>query len=172
MSFNRLKYDNYNVEINRSIAPGDYRLLEDYNKNINNCFSYNGPIGSKSDVSTAENITDVESELSWRRRILTNNITDDIDNLKSFKTINKNICSKILTSQDTRFSHPLSSYRSMSTTDLQLQPYIPINPQSVIQDLKEKSGINSRLDLKDNFKSPEPKYNDNFFDLLILDKVF
>jgi len=171
MSFNRIKYDNYNVEINRSIAPGDYRLFEDYNKNINSCYSYNGPIGSKIDVSITDNLTDIESELSWRRRLLTNNITDDIDNLKSFKTMHKNICSKVLTPQDTRFSHPVTSYRSMSTTDLQLQPYVPINPQSIIQDLKEKSGINSRLDLKDNYKPQEPVYRDNLFDLLILHKV-
>lgn len=162
MSFNRLKYDNYDLEINKSIGPGEYRMLNDFGENTNYCFSYNGPIGSKSDVSLSNDIIDVESELSWRRKPLSKDNSDDLDAIKSFKTFNKKNCSKYLISEDTRFTHPLTSYRSMSITDLQLQPYLPINPQSNIQDINKRIGVNSRLDLKDNYTQPDQTYLDNF----------
>ena len=53
MSFNRTRYDKcaYTLETNRSVQQGDYRLFGPFAENCNECFSYDGPIGSKSDVS-------------------------------------------------------------------------------------------------------------------------
>ena len=41
MSFSRINYDNtaYDLKINRSIGPGDYRLFKGYNENCSKCYS-------------------------------------------------------------------------------------------------------------------------------------
>ena len=56
MSFSRLIYDKeaYDLELKRSTIPGDYRLFSLFAENTNQCFSYDGPIGSKVDVSSVK----------------------------------------------------------------------------------------------------------------------
>ena len=76
MAFSRTTYDScaYDLQIKQSTDQGDYRLYGDFAENKNQCYSYNGPIGSKSDVSLIKKLdetcfgtmTDVESDLSWR----------------------------------------------------------------------------------------------------------
>jgi hypothetical protein len=174
MSSNRTSYDPkaYDLEINRSIGPGDYRLFGSFAENRNQCFSSFGPVGAKSDVSTAKAPLDlhfgpmaaVESELSWRRKLLSKN-NEDENNMPNFPVYNKQSCSKKLTSEDTRFTFPLDNYRSMSLTSYMLTPYLPVNPQCHILDSDDLIGLNSRLWAKDNFKAVMPTPLDQCADL-------
>lgn len=155
MSFNRTSYDtcDYDMQIKTSTDPGDYRLSGFYAENQNQCYSYNGPIGSKVDVSVTKELLEtchgsmaaVESNLSWR----SNKNTQFIN----FPVINKPICSPNLTPQDTRFTNPVDNYRGMSLTDRMVTPFLHTNPQCVIQEIPDHVGTNTRLQLKDCFNN-------------------
>lgn len=170
MSFSRLNYDDcaYNLQMSRSVGPGDYRLYGSFVENCNQCFSYEGPTGSKSDVSLVKepndlnfkNMTQVESELSWRNQSL-KKCNDNLPSLDKHKVINKPMCNKKLTSEDTRFTNPIDNYRGMSLTSLQLEPYLHVNPQCHIQESGDRIGMNSRLYSKDSYKIPYQKFLDN-----------
>ena len=158
MSFNRTKYDSsaYNLQMDRSIGPGDYRLFGSFAENNNQCFSSFGPVGAKSDVSLVKNFDDltftkmanVESNLSWRNHKL----SKSNDNKEITTTLNhKKQCSKKLTIEDTRFTHPIDNYRSMSLTTYQYEPYLHVNPQCHIQESTDRIGLNSRLYSKDMY---------------------
>lgn len=167
MSFNRIKYDNttYDLKINRSIGPGDYRLFKGFNENCSKCYSYDGPKNSIADVSTVGNsecdtewsaMTDAESHLTNRIHKLTdNNILGKNDSYLKLE-INpiKPHCSRSLISEDTRFTNPLEAYRSMDTTSFHYSPYLYTNNQCEIQE--DRIGLNSRLRVKDTF---QPNFN-------------
>ena len=82
MAFTRTKYDNeaYDLKLERSTGPGDYKFLLDANENCEKCISYDGPRNAKSDVSIADNgqinqwgsMADAESHLTNRVNKLTN----------------------------------------------------------------------------------------------------
>jgi len=169
MSFNRILYDvnAYKLQMDRSVAPGDYRLFSQTGENCSQCYSEFGPVGSKSDVSLVKkpndlqftDMADIESKLSWRN----NKLGKDNNNnnpLLNAKLEHKQSCSSQLTAEDTRFTHPLTNYRSMSLTELMLEPYLHINPQCNIQELSERQGLNSRLYSKDTYKAPPHKFWD------------
>jgi hypothetical protein len=169
MSFNRIRYDNsaYDLQMNRSTAPGDYRLFGSFAENCDQCLSYDGPIGSKSEVSTVKTPLDlsfkemaqVESELSWRNKVLTksNNNSSPID---KHTLHHKPSCTKKLAPEDTRFTHPIDNYRCMSLTSLQVEPYLHINPQCHVQESGDRIGINSRLYAKDSYRVPAHEFLD------------
>ena len=169
MSFNRIKYDNsaYDLQMNRSTAPGDYRLYAPFAENCDQCFSYSGPVGSKSDVSlvkkttdlTFQDMADTESQLSWRNNKLAK-INNSLNPLDDKKLEHKPSCSNKLTPEDTRFTHPLDNYRSMSLTELMVEPYLHVNPQCIIQDSNDRLGLNSRLYSKDMYKLPKQDFWD------------
>ena len=159
MSSNRTIYDSqaYNLQINRSIGPGDYRLFGSYAENINQCYSDSGPIGSKADVSIVKKsddlsfteMADVESQLSWRNHKLSK--YNDNCRLNLIKVNNKNQCSTKLSAEDTRFTHPIDNYRGMSLLPYQYEPYLHINPQCHVQESHDRIGLNSRLYSKDMY---------------------
>lgn len=159
MSFNRITYDQcaYDLKMDRSTLPGDYRLYGSYAENCNQCYAMDGPINSKSDVSLPRdsndlsftNMADVENQLSWRRKKL-DECNGPLDKLDDKRLRNKPVCSNKLIPQDTRFTNPLDDYRGMSLTSYMLNPYLPINPQCVVQNNDDKYGLNSRLYVKDN----------------------
>ena len=161
MSFNRIKYDScaYDLKMERSTQPGDYRLYANYAENCDQCFSLDGPVGSKSDVSLVRknedlsftNMADVESALSWRRQKLTDCNTA-LDDLGADKLVHKKTCTSKLVAEDTRFTNPLDNYRAMSLTSYMVSPYLPVNPQCNIQPNDDKLGLNSRLFVKDTYK--------------------
>ena len=163
MSFSRIKYDNtaYDLKINRSVGPGDYRLFKGYNENCSKCYSYDGPKNAKSDVTTIgtdecdtewSSMTDVESRLTNR----VNKLVDDNQFGKNESYLelkvnpNKSNCSETLIPEDTRFTNPLEAYRSIDTTSFHYSPYLYSNPQCEIQE--DRIGLNSRLRVKDTFK--------------------
>ena len=160
MSFNRIKYDTsaYDLQMSRSTSIGDYRLYAPYCENCNQCFSYSGPIGSKSDVSLVKKANDLsfkdmaetESQLSWRNNKLskTNNT---LNLLEDTKLEHKPVCTNKLTPEDTRFTHPIDNYRGMSLTELMLESYLHVNPQCNILESSDRIGLNSRLYSKDTF---------------------
>ena len=158
MSFNRIKYDKcaYELQMNRSTGEGDYRLYAPFAENCTQCFSETGPIGAKSDVSLVKKPMDLtfgdmaqaETQLSWRGQMLTkcNNNTNPFENA----TLNHKLdCPTGLNSEDTRFTHPIDNYRSLSLTGLMMEPYIHVNPQCYIQSNFDKTGLNSRNYVKD-----------------------
>lgn len=170
MSFNRIKYDGcaYDLKMDRSTQPGDYRLYANYAENCDQCFSFDGPVGAKSDVSlvrnnddlTFTNMADVESSLSWRRQKLTE-CNDPLDNLDQDKLVHKKTCTSKLVAEDTRFTNPLDNYRAMSLTSYMVSPYLPVNPQCIIQPNYDKTGLNSRLYVKDTYKQSPQNAWDN-----------
>jgi len=163
MSFNRVIYDSaaYDLKMKRSTQPGDYFLDETFAENNNQCFSAFGPIGSKADVSTTKkkgdtsftNMTDIESQLSWRVQKLNKYNKNHNINTKENKSKihHKTDCANKLTSEDTRFTHPIDDFRGMSLTSFYYDPYFHVNPQCYIQKNNDRIGVNSRLYSKDSY---------------------
>jgi hypothetical protein len=170
MSFNRLKYDKcaYDLEIKRSTTPGDYRLFGLFAENCNQCMSFDGPTGSKSDVSVPRksnevgfgSMAEIESELSWRNKSV-EKCNENKTPINKHKIYHKQTCNNKLTSEDTRFTHPLNNYRSMSLTDYHMEPYLHVNPQCYVQPFVENFGMNTKLQAKDSFKIPKHTFLDN-----------
>jgi hypothetical protein len=171
MSFNRTNYDEnaYELKMKRSTNPGLYRLYKGYGESCSNCYSNYGPVNSNGDVSISkqisdtnfENMVDVESKLSWRRKKLSKNNEDETINFTP-NVINRNNCSNFLVSQDTRFSNPIDNYREMDTTSYKFNPYLSVNPQDYIQPINDKLGLDSRNFMKDNLC--KVKYQHNYLD--------
>ena len=164
MSFSRIKYDSkaYDLKLNRSIAPGDYRLFKGFNENCSKCYSFDGPKNAKSDVNLSSNLendiewakmADVESRLTNR----VNKLVDDNQYGKNDKYLElalpqlKPHCNKALISEDTRFTTPIEAYRSMDTTAYHYVPFLFTNPQCEIQ--QDRIGLNSRLTVKDKYQA-------------------
>lgn len=186
MSFSRIKYDNasYDLKINRSVGPGDYRLFKGYNENCSKCYSFDGPKNAISDVYTVGNnqndtewasMAELESHLTNRVHKLVddNNITKNNSYLDLKVNPIKKDCSQSLIPQDTRFTNPLEAYRSMDTTSFHYSPYVYTNFQCEIQ--QDRIGLNSRLRVKDSFQPNLnkpidqlpilPQYNDTIDEL-------
>ena len=166
MSFSRIKYDNdaYDLKLNRSVGPGDYRLFKSYNENCSKCFSYDGPKNAKSDVYTVGDsqnntswgsMTEVESYIMNRVNKLTddNQLGKNDSYLKFQVNPIKQICSNTLIPEDTRFTNPIELFRSMDTTVYHYTPFLYANPQCEVQE--DRIGLNSRQIIKDTFK-PKP----------------
>ena len=171
MSFSRTRYDNaaYDLKLNRSVAPGDYRLFKGYNENCSKCYSYDGPKNAKSDVSTVGNnlcdtewgpMAEIESHITNR----VNKLVDDNEYgkndfyLKLPISLIKPTCTATLISEDTRFTNPLEAYRSMDTTSYHYIPFLYTNPQCEIQE--DRIGLNSRLKVKDTYKPQNTDFID------------
>jgi hypothetical protein len=165
MSFSRIHYDSaaYDLKLDRSVKPGDYRLFKGYTENCSKCFSYDGPKNAKSDVYTAGKsdcdtewsaMAEVESHLTNR----VNKLVDDNHLGKNDSYLNlqvnpiKPTCSNMLISEDTRFTYPLEAFRSMDTTSYHYTPFLYGNPQCEIEE--DRIGLNSRLRVKDTYITP------------------
>jgi len=169
MSFNRTRYDYCATDAytSRSVNEGNYRLFPGFVENTQECLSYNGPRGSKADVSTSKktNVLDwgkmaqVESQLTSRTIALSrcNENQADMDYNKN-PVVNKLECSAGLNSEDSRFTNPVQSYRSMSTLELQLEPFLFSNPQCHVID--DRIGLDSRNKIKDSYRIPNVTYLD------------
>ena len=170
MSFNRSRYDECGttLHVERSIGEGTYRLYPGFVESPDTCFSAVGPIGSKADVSTAKkeitlkwgDMAQIENDLTSRNLPLTD-CNENKVNMNYYKntTVNKIECKRELTAEDTRFTFPLQSFRSMSTTALQFNPHLYSNPQCHVID--DRIGLDSRNKAKDTFKTPAVKIADH-----------
>ena len=165
MSFTRIPYDDSAAKSQneRSSGPGIYRLYAGVGDNCQKCFSYNGPANSNADVSVARsgcgggfgNMIDVESSLSNRNLPLGE--CNDEQRKTGYLSHQSNIvntkpCSNFLERSESRFTHPLDSYRGMSTFDYALHPHLAINPQCNIYNGEE---LSTRLHAKDTYVMPE-----------------
>jgi hypothetical protein len=167
MAFTRTKYDNeaYNLKLNRSTEPGDYRLFLNNNENCNKCLSYDGPRNSKSQVSIPDStnqwsgMADAESFLTNRvNKLISHNEYGKNDLYKNIKTTDVQVCNNNLFSEDTRFTNPLESYRCMDTTAYKYSPFLYIDSQCEIQD--DRIGLNSRLKVRDTHTITNPILKD------------
>lgn len=155
MSFSRINYDDdaYKLKLERATAPGDYRLFMNYNENCNKCFPLNGPNNAKSDVSITDQwggMAELESHLTNRiNKLVEDNQFGKNDDYKNIKVNHKNNCPESIAPEDTRFTNPIESYRSMDTTQYKYSPFLHVNSQCEIQE--DRIGLNSRLSVKDNF---------------------
>lgn len=171
MSFSRINYDEgaYDLRMNRSTAPGNYRLFPEYADICGKCYPYNGPLNSKEHSSMARGncetgfgkLADVESDITNRRNYLDNsNKRGKNDDYKKAKIYNKPLCDKTLEGQDTRFTHPLDNYRGMSLTNFYFTPYLHVNPQNIIQTDQHREGSSTRQMVKDCYKLPDQEFWD------------
>ena len=71
------------------------------------------------------------------------------------KLHHKQKCNNHLEGEDTRFTHPLDTYRGMSLTSYAFTPYLHVNPQCKFQTIKNKFGSSSRLIVKDTYQVPD-----------------
>jgi hypothetical protein len=164
MSFNRTRYDDCATEAytGRSVNEGNYRLFPGFVENGDECLSYDGPRGSKNDVSTTSKdillnwgkMAQVESQLQSRTISLSRCNEKQADmSYGNNETVNKLNCAVPLNAEDTRFTNPIQAYRSMSTLVLQLEPFLFSNPQCHVID--DRIGLNSRSKAKDTYKIPK-----------------
>jgi len=165
-----MRYDNCatKLHVERSVGEGNYRLFPGFVESSDECLSFDGPRGSKVDVSTAKrditldwgSMAKIESDL-LRLNVPLTDCNENATNLDYYKnkTFNKLGCSPYLNAEDTRFSFPLQAFRSMSTTAYQLQPWLFSNPQCHVLD--DRTGLNSRNKAKDSFRTPVPDFLDN-----------
>jgi hypothetical protein len=159
MSFNRTKYDStaYDKELISSISPGEYRIFNSFPESDDKCFAeYNPSSKGNSDDVKSNNLAvwqlaDVESDLSRRNMKLKKDIKN---NMNWYALNNKKNCSSEISPEDTRFTHPIDNYRSMSLTEYFMEPYLSVNPQNDITQMV-LYGISSRLYSKDAYVMPE-----------------
>ena len=166
MSYNRLNYDKcaYTLKLKRSITPGNYRLFTGLNENNKQCLSLNAPINSNNGASSVRrpNETDfgllinAESHLTNRTILNSNcNINSTDQEYKNLDVYHKQLCDKNIETIDSRFTHPVDSYRGISTIDFNINPYLHVNPQHNIICDSHREGFYTRTWFKDNFKIPK-----------------
>ena len=171
MSFSRINYDQcaYDLQLERSVAPGNYRLFPGYVDNCNKCYPYNQPHTSKEHVSIARkdcdtgfgSLVDAESKITNRVNTLEHcNKKGKNDDYKNTQVFHKPLCDRTLESEDTRFTFPIDTYRGMSLTSYAFTPYLHVNPQCHIQTNSHREGTPSRLAIRDCYKLP----NQDFWD--------
>ena len=166
MSFSRLPYDNcaYAQKMKRSVTPGDYRLYMGYGENSKKCLPLNAPINSNSGVSSVRRVQETDfGKLVNAESHLTNRVTPvslcdekstDMVN-KKLKVHHKPICSETVATVDTRFTHPVDTYRGLSLTNYHLTPYLHVNPQNNIQCISHRDGFHTRIWVKKNYILPK-----------------
>jgi hypothetical protein len=165
MSFSRINYDEsaYDLRMERSKGPGDYRLFPNSGEHCKQGYPYNDPTNSKSQVSlvkkdkdlTYGDMANVENLLTNRVNHLQNgNLEGKNDNHKEIPVHHKQNCNTYLEMEDTRFTNPVDSYRGMSLTNFHFTPFLHVNPQCKVQSIKNKFGSSSRLLVRDTYNVP------------------
>ena len=161
MSFNRTSYDEdaYKLKLQRSQNPGNYMLFERYGDHCEACYPNNSfgsiqggiPVAKKACETKFDNLVTIDSQLSWRRKVLSKNNDDGILPDSSL-IVKREDCKNLgLVPEDTRFTNPIDNFRSMDTTSYKFVPYLSVNPQNRIQTIDERIGVVSRLSVKDAF---------------------
>tara|TARA_B100001248_G_C27398500_1_gene467709 strand:+ start:4701 stop:5300 length:600 start_codon:yes stop_codon:yes gene_type:complete len=166
MSFSRINYDEsaYDLQMERSKGPGDYRLFPNVGEHCKQVYPYNDPTNAKSQVSlvkkdddlTYGEMANVENLLTNRVKHLQNgNLEGKNDEHKKIPVHHKQNANTYLEMEDTRFTNPIDTYRGMSLTSFFFTPYLHVNPQCKVQSIKNKFGSSSRLIVKDSYNVPD-----------------
>lgn len=172
MSFSRLPYDKcaYSQKIKRSVTPGDYRLYSGFGENCKKCLPLNAPINSNNGASSVRPldsnnfgvVVNAESHLTNRNiphSECNENSTDSKH--KEMKVHHKPLCAKAVATVDTRFTHPVDTYRGMSLTNFHMTPHLHVNPQNNVQCDSHREGFHTRVWVKDNYQIPkQTKWDD------------
>jgi len=172
MAFSRTKYDesNHQLQIKRSTEVGQYRFLAAAQETCDRCYSLNGPVGSKGDVSMPINEcminfgdkADAESHLT--NRVIPLNRSNAVGANQSYlkfepKNVHANNCNPKVNAVDTRFTHPLDAYRGMYTMEFKFSPYLHVNPQCQVYNRQQE--VYSRFISRDNYVIPKQNKWDN-----------
>ena len=80
---------------------------------------------------------------------------------KQMKMHHKPLCAESVETVDTRFTHPVDTYRGLSLTNFHLTPYLHVNPQNNVQCDSQREGFHSRVWVKDNYQIPKQNKWDN-----------
>ena len=68
---------------------------------------------------------------------------------------------KTVATVDTRFTHPVDTYRGMSLTNFHMTPHLHVNPQNNVQCDAHREGFHTRVWVKDNYQIPkQTKWDD------------
>lgn len=152
MSFSRLKYDKqkYENDTERSAKEGQYRIYGNYAENKNQCYSVN-ILGTTPNVSTVRDYNDLTFvNLAENESFLSNRYKNNKE-LK-MQTYDRPDCNDKLNNMDTRFSHPVSKYRSTYSLERNLAPFLYNDPKNNYDNLRFKQGLNTRNFMRDNYK--------------------
>jgi len=163
MAFSRGKYDErqYEQQLERSVGVGNYYFFYPRNESNDRCYSFTGPVGSKSDSGVPMNKGQIEfgkkAEIEGHLMNRVIPISDDNsrgkhDEYRQFEgeVNHMNNCSENRDTLDSRFSHPLSQYRGMETTSYKFNPHLHVNPQAQFHTWR--LGTTTRLVAKDSVK--------------------
>jgi hypothetical protein len=156
MSFTRVFYDPDDFSDKQSASSNyiNYRIFPEFAEVKSKCIPVFGPTSNSSSYDSMnklpdlESIKNVESKLTRRSVPLTRDDkgSQDIPSMNPIPYCNM----ASLTGEDTRFTHPIDDYRSISATEYYMQPYMPVNPQDTITQMV-LSGNSSRIAAKDSF---------------------
>ena len=166
MSSTRIKYDkdSTKLENERRTKPSIYMLSEGLHESTGKCAPEKGPRHSVSEITRGNRGERAVLESQLRNTHIPLDRNNDLNtDYKSFESkLEKNsACKNFNETEDeySRFSHPLSDYRGMSTIKNHIVPYLHINPQNVaIDDDLLRRGLSSRIMVKDTHKivAPQP----------------
>lgn len=102
---------------------------------------------------------DIENKVMNRHLELNSNLRNNTD-YKEVDVQKMEVCGvEHMVNEDSRFLHPITNYREMSTTHLAFTPYLHMNPQTVHAENERfmkpagRMGVSSRYDVKkDSFQ--------------------
>jgi hypothetical protein len=158
MSFNQLSYDpaTYKRDLAESLAQGQYQMFSGYGQVESGTCMMNAPFGQAHDQTPFAKLVDQESELLNLTRPLTKNPMEEYPFKQSDVSFNNDMvaCNTSSESQHSRYT-PFNERK-----DIQI---IRNNNEGLCQDPQSlnripsntRSGMNTRLLYRDNFKQTE-----------------
>lgn len=165
----RLPYDaeTYNDRLSESVGPGNYRLNTDHAYNESACLQTLGPRGTNGAsilhghvIAPSQKLVGIESILTNRnvRRSGSKRGTLNPIDVTKLPLQHRSVCNNTLNPNNTRFTHPPTSYRG-----------VPVNRfVNLLNDPQEhifyNFEVNTTLEARDNWipDVPTPVSSDNF----------
>ena len=162
----RIKYDKDATELEnkRRTKPSIYMLTEGLNESKSLCAPEKGTRHSVTEMSRGNRVQRavIESQLRNSHIPLNENNKNNED-WKKNKLDSYNGCDNFNNTNDeySRLSHPLCDFRGLSTLNHQIEPYLPIDPQSsAMNDDFLRKGFSTRIGVKDSHTLNKPELID------------
>jgi hypothetical protein len=159
MSFSRTLYDKKCTieKTDRSTAPGFYMLYDGPGENDNQCKAEINPRNARSESRQGPDIptrVDIDS-LLHNRHVPLNNCNANHNEWKDMKKkLDKDpVCDNFNSGPDeySRYSHPISEYREMTTLPNHITPYLHVNKQIGYSDNYPTRSCQSRQVARDKY---------------------
>jgi len=164
LKFTRSKYDLSELEQldAQNLNKTNYMLNIDAHENKSSCYPNSDIRNSVSQISkpisdgklNLYSKADIESKLQNRHVELNSidKLNNDFNKVKINNPTNCNVESYI-GYEDTRFTHPIESYRELNTMEYKFSPYLHINPQNVMAENNywmniNRNGSSTRIESK------------------------